>query len=159
MKPRKTLEKILFGSKNIRFDDLNCIGAGFRIPVVAHQRQSPYLHASAHSRTRQSAGRARAGQAISGSTIHETGGTIQPAIGRRRMKDYHINIFYSEEDRGDIADIPDLEACSAYGKTPDKALAEVQVARRAWIKAAKAASRPVPPPRYRPAIYQVPAAG
>ena len=24
------------------------------------------------------------------------------------MKDYHINIFYSEEDGGYIADIPDL---------------------------------------------------
>ena len=24
------------------------------------------------------------------------------------MKDYHINIFYSEEDKGYIADIPDL---------------------------------------------------
>jgi len=27
------------------------------------------------------------------------------------MRDYHINIFYSEEDGGYIADIPDLEAC------------------------------------------------
>ena len=26
------------------------------------------------------------------------------------MKDYHINIFYSEEDGGYIADIPDLSA-------------------------------------------------
>jgi len=32
------------------------------------------------------------------------------------MKDYHINIFYSEEDRGYIADIPDLEGCSAFGE-------------------------------------------
>lgn len=36
-----------------------------------------------------------------------------------RMKDYHINIFYSEEDGGYIADIPDLEACSAFGETPE----------------------------------------
>ena len=41
------------------------------------------------------------------------------------MKDYHINIFYSEEDGGYIADIPDLEACSAFGETPEQALAEV----------------------------------
>ena len=34
------------------------------------------------------------------------------------MKDYHINIFHSEEDGGYIADIPDLVACSAFGKTP-----------------------------------------
>jgi predicted RNase H-like HicB family nuclease len=38
------------------------------------------------------------------------------------MRDYHINIFYSEEDKGYIADIPDLEACSAFGKTAVEAL-------------------------------------
>ena len=37
-------------------------------------------------------------------------------------KDYHINIFYSEEDEGYIADIPDLKACSAFGHTPEEAL-------------------------------------
>jgi hypothetical protein len=35
------------------------------------------------------------------------------------MKDYHINIFYSEEDEGHIADIPDLKFCSAFGDTPE----------------------------------------
>jgi hypothetical protein len=40
------------------------------------------------------------------------------------MKDYHINIFYSEEDGGYIADIPDLKACSAFGETPAEALAQ-----------------------------------
>jgi predicted RNase H-like HicB family nuclease len=29
------------------------------------------------------------------------------------MKDYHIDIFYSEEDEGYVADIPDLKYCSA----------------------------------------------
>ena len=42
------------------------------------------------------------------------------------MKDYHINIFYSEEDRGYIADIPDLKACSAFGRTPEEALRELK---------------------------------
>jgi hypothetical protein len=42
------------------------------------------------------------------------------------MKDYHINIFWSDEDGGYIADIPDLEACSAFGTTPAEALAEVE---------------------------------
>jgi predicted RNase H-like HicB family nuclease len=40
------------------------------------------------------------------------------------MRDYHINIFFSEEDGGYIADIPDLVSCSAFGETPEKALAE-----------------------------------
>jgi predicted RNase H-like HicB family nuclease len=70
------------------------------------------------------------------------------------MSDYHINIFYSDEDGGYIADIPDLEACSAFGKTPEQALAEVKQAKEAWLQAARDAGRPVPLPRYRPAIYQ-----
>ncbi len=71
------------------------------------------------------------------------------------MKDYHINIFWSEEDEGYIADIPDLAACSAFGTTPDEALHEVQVAKAAWLEAAKAAGQPIPRPRYRPAIYRL----
>ena len=71
------------------------------------------------------------------------------------MADYHINIFYSEEDGGYIADIPDLESCSAFGETPEQALAEVERAKQAWLEAARAANKPIPPPRYRPLIYQV----
>jgi predicted RNase H-like HicB family nuclease len=71
------------------------------------------------------------------------------------MKDYHINIFYSEADEGYIADIPDLKACSAFGDTPEEALKEVLIAKVTWIEAALAEGIPVPPPRYRPVIYQV----
>jgi predicted RNase H-like HicB family nuclease len=71
------------------------------------------------------------------------------------MKDYHMNVFYSQEDGGYVADIPDLEACSAFGKTAAAALAEVQIAKKAWLAAARKARKPVPKPRYRPAIYQV----
>jgi len=70
------------------------------------------------------------------------------------MKDYHINIFYSDEDAGYIADIPDLQACSAFGKTPQDALAQVEVAKKAWLASARAHRKPIPKPRYRPAIYQ-----
>ncbi len=71
------------------------------------------------------------------------------------MKDYHINIFYSEADGGYIADIPDLEACSAFVKTPAEALAQVEIAKAAWLEAARAEGKPIPRPRYRPVIYQV----
>jgi len=70
------------------------------------------------------------------------------------MIDYHINIFYSKSDGGYIADIPDLGACSAFGRTPEAALREVQKAKAAWIKAARKERKPVPKPKYRPAIYQ-----
>ncbi len=71
------------------------------------------------------------------------------------MKDYHINIFYSEEDGRYIADVPDLAACSAFGETAQEALAEVLRAKAVWIEAAKTAGKPIPPPRYRPAIYNI----
>jgi len=71
------------------------------------------------------------------------------------MKDYHINVFYSDDDEGYIADVPDLEHCSAFGSTPEEALREVLKAKEAWLEAARANGKPIPTPRYRPAIYQV----
>jgi len=70
------------------------------------------------------------------------------------MKDYHVNIFYSEEDNCYIADIPDLPNCSAFGETPDKALKEVQITKDLWIKTAKEMGKRIPRPRYRPVFYQ-----
>ena len=71
------------------------------------------------------------------------------------MKDYHINVFYSDEDQGYIADIPDLKYCSAFGPTPEEALTEVLKAKLAWLDAARTEGKPIPRPRYRPLIYQV----
>ena len=70
------------------------------------------------------------------------------------MKDYHINIFYSDEDEAYIADIPDLPLCSAFGPTPEDALREVTIARELWLEVARDEGKPIPPPTYRPAIYQ-----
>ena len=70
------------------------------------------------------------------------------------MKDYHINIFYSDEDEGYIADIPDLECCSVFGHTPEEALSELEKAKEAWLGAARGAGKAIPLPTYRPAIYQ-----
>ena len=66
--------------------------------------------------------------------------------------EYPILIFWSEEDRGYIADVPDLEHCSAFGRTPAEALAELQVAKTAWIETARAHGDPLPEPTSRPAL-------
>ena len=71
------------------------------------------------------------------------------------MKDYHINIFYSDEDEGYIADIPDLRYCSAFGETPLEALQELTLAKQAWLETAQVEGKPIPPPTYRPVIYQL----
>jgi len=70
------------------------------------------------------------------------------------MKDYHINIFYSDEGNFYIVDIPDLPYCSACGETVDEALKEVQIAKRLWIEAAREIGRKIPEPRYKPVYYQ-----
>ncbi|MEH2275814.1 MAG: type II toxin-antitoxin system HicB family antitoxin [Nostoc sp.] len=64
------------------------------------------------------------------------------------MKNYHINIFYSEEDDGYIVDIPDLKYCSAFGSTEKKSLCEVLQTKTAWLDAAKMEGKSTPEPRY-----------
>lgn len=71
------------------------------------------------------------------------------------MKDYHINVFWSDEDGCYVADIPDLDACSALGATPQQAVEQVAAARDAWLAAARELGKPIPSPRYRPLIYQL----
>ncbi|MDB9525306.1 type II toxin-antitoxin system HicB family antitoxin [Oscillatoria sp. CS-180] len=60
------------------------------------------------------------------------------------MRDYHINIFHSEEDGGYIADIPDLLCCSAFGVTPAEALQELEIAQQVWLDAARAEEKQIP---------------
>ncbi len=69
------------------------------------------------------------------------------------MTHYLINVFYSEEDSAFVADIPDLEACSALGRTPEEAVVEVERAREAWLAAAREAGREIPKARHRPAVH------
>lgn len=70
------------------------------------------------------------------------------------MKDYHINIFYSVEDEGYIADIPDLKHCTAFGATQEEALQEVLKVKEVWLKVARTIGKSIPKPRYQPLIYQ-----
>jgi predicted RNase H-like HicB family nuclease len=41
---------------------------------------------------------------------------------------YAIIVFWSEDDRAWVADVPDLKSCAAFGSTPDEAFAEVRIA-------------------------------
>ena len=50
--------------------------------------------------------------------------------------EYPIDVFWSEEDEGYIAVIPDLPGCSAWGEAKKQALREAQEAAKAWIKVA-----------------------
>ena len=64
------------------------------------------------------------------------------------MTDYHIDIFFSAEDEGYIADVPDLASCSAFGESPEEALDEVLLAKQAWLDAAASTGKPIPEHMY-----------
>ena len=53
------------------------------------------------------------------------------------MHKYAIEIFYSEDDRGYIAVVPELPSCSAFGETEEMALREIKVAMDLWLETAK----------------------
>lgn len=65
------------------------------------------------------------------------------------MKDYHINVFYSDKNECYVADIPDLRYCSALGPTPELAVKEVVRAKDAWMRTALELGKKIPQPKYR----------
>jgi len=70
-----------------------------------------------------------------------------------KMATYPIEVFWSDEDEGYIAVVPDLAGCNAWGKTEAEAIREAHDAIAAWIKAAKSMKRTIPAPPSRTAQY------
>ena len=62
------------------------------------------------------------------------------------MGKYAIEIFYSKEDEGYIAVVPELPECSAFGETEEKALEEIKIAMELWLETAKKEGRRIPKP-------------
>ncbi len=62
------------------------------------------------------------------------------------MNRYTTHIFYSEEDEGYVAVVPELPGCSAFGETEEEALKEVKTAMELWIEAAEKEGREIPEP-------------
>ncbi len=63
------------------------------------------------------------------------------------MPKYAIEIFYSDEDEGYIAVVPELPGCSAFGDTEEAALKEVKIAIELWLETAQKEGREIPPPQ------------
>ncbi len=62
---------------------------------------------------------------------------------------YEVIIYWSEEDKAFIAEVPELPGCVADGRTYREALANVQVIIKEWIATAKELGRPIPQPKGR----------
>jgi predicted RNase H-like HicB family nuclease len=87
--------------------------------------------------------------------ISNSWGEVQ--VGRKGciMNDYYINIYNSRANAGYILDIPDLESRSVIGTTAEETLHEVQIAKKAWLEAARAERKLVPIPKDRFSIYSL----
>jgi predicted RNase H-like HicB family nuclease len=65
------------------------------------------------------------------------------------MHKYEIIIYWSDEDRAFIAEIPELPGCMAHGDTQEAALANAKEAILLWIETAEECGDPVPEPKGR----------
>ncbi|MGH8468264.1 MAG: type II toxin-antitoxin system HicB family antitoxin [Gammaproteobacteria bacterium] len=67
-----------------------------------------------------------------------------------RIREYLVEVFWSDADEGYIAIAPDLPGCSAFGETPDEAVHEIQDAMLSWLEACAKMGRPLPEPLTKP---------
>ncbi len=69
------------------------------------------------------------------------------------MHKYEIVIYWSEEDKAFVAEVPELPGCMSHGDSPEKVLANCNEAIDLWIETAKEFGDPVPSPRGRKLMY------
>lgn len=65
------------------------------------------------------------------------------------MGKYEIIIYWSDDDRAYIAEVPELPGCMGHGESHEAALSNVRGAVQLWIKTAKEFGDPVPAPKGR----------
>ncbi len=70
----------------------------------------------------------------------------------RRIIAFRNILIHGYIDVDDALVWDDLVSCSAFGKTQSEALEQVQIAKEAWLEAARAEGKPIPTPSFRPVI-------
>ncbi len=63
------------------------------------------------------------------------------------MDKYEIILYWSNEDRAFVAEVPELPGCSAHGDSHEAALSHVKEAIRLWIDTAREFGDPIPQPK------------
>ncbi len=66
---------------------------------------------------------------------------------------YEVLIYWSQEDKAYLAEVPELPGCMADGETYEKALKNVQVIVKEWIETAQKEGRQIPQPKGRKLAY------
>jgi predicted RNase H-like HicB family nuclease len=69
------------------------------------------------------------------------------------MPHYEIIIYWSDEDRAFVAEVPELPGCAAHGQDAHAALNEAQEAIALWLETAREFGDPIPEPKGRRLQY------
>lgn len=62
---------------------------------------------------------------------------------------YEVILYWSEQDKAFIAEVPELPGCAADGATFQEALAAAEVVIQDWIETARELGRSLPTPKGR----------
>ena len=65
------------------------------------------------------------------------------------MYKYELIIFWSDEDRRYVVEVPELPGCMADGETYEEAIKNAQVVISEWIETARSVGREIPQPKGR----------
>ena len=63
------------------------------------------------------------------------------------MHKFEIILYWSDEDRAFVAEVPELPGCMAHGDSQEAALRHVNEAMELWIDTARELGRAVPEPK------------
>ncbi len=69
------------------------------------------------------------------------------------MDKYEIIIYWSDEDRAFVAEVPELSGCMAHGNTQEEALLNAKTAMQLWIDTAREFGDPIPEPKGRRLVF------
>ena len=65
------------------------------------------------------------------------------------MIKYELIIYWSDDDKAFIAEVPELQGCMADGSRYDEAVRNIEIVIREWIEPAKSLGREIPEPKGR----------
>lgn len=63
------------------------------------------------------------------------------------MYKYEIILYWSQEDRAFVAEVPELPGCMAHGDTQEAALRHINQATDLWIDTGREFGDPIPEPK------------
>jgi predicted RNase H-like HicB family nuclease len=69
------------------------------------------------------------------------------------MNKYELIFYWSNEDKANVVEVPELPGCIAHGDSQESALENINQAIELWIDTAREFGDPVPEPKGRRLVF------